>query len=31
MIFKAKSGITVAAKGVAWGEEFLLETNKSKT
>lgn len=28
---KAKSGITVASKAQAWGEEYLLDNNKSKT
>ncbi|KRX03427.1 Protein kinase-like domain [Pseudocohnilembus persalinus] len=28
---KAKSGITVASKAQAWGEEFLLENQKAKT
>lgn len=28
---KAKSGITVASKAQAWGEEFLLENQRSKT
>jgi cGMP-dependent protein kinase len=28
---KAKSGIVVASKGAAWGEEFMLEANKNKT
>ena len=27
---KAKSGIMVASKAQAWGEEYLLETNKTK-
>ena len=28
---KSKSGVVVASKGTAWGEEFMLETNKAKT
>ena len=27
---KAKSGITVASKAQAWGEEYLLDSNKQK-
>jgi cGMP-dependent protein kinase len=27
---KAKSGMTVASKAQAWGEEYMLEVNKNK-
>lgn len=28
---KSKSGLTVASKAQAWGEEYMLEINKNKT